>query len=173
MSKFWNSAKDWLEAISYFCVVLGITFAVYQYLKLVQTNKEQTAVSYILEFQSDELVKSRLKLQRDWFAYPISEISGKPGSSGVIDDLALSFTFPKGEAPTTDDLIKVVDFLDLIGACVEAQVCYRGIVERHLGNYVKNLNCLYQAPLKNLRKTHNLAHLGIAMQEIIKTDMEC
>jgi len=166
MSKFWLAVKDGLEAISYFFVVVGILFGVVQYLTFLKTNRQQIAVSYILEFQADEMVQARLNLQRHWYVYPVAAISGKIGSSDVIDQLAMSFIFP-GKKVQTDDLVRVVDFLDLIGACVRESVCDEITIHRHFGTYSRNLYCLYQAPLERLRKEYILTHLGLAMRDMI------
>lgn len=152
---------------------MGIIFAGYQFIISIQANKEQTSVAYILESQSDKLVEARLDLQKFWMNYPVGQITDKPGSHEVIDELAMSFIFPSGKAPNTDNLIRTVEFLDLIGTCVSALVCDKMIMEKHFGEYVSALSCLYQAPLKRLRTDQNLSNLGVSMKALLPKSTEC
>lgn len=158
--------KDILEAISYVCVVLGIGFAAFQYAASIEAERRMNSVSYIQNFQNAEIVTARLQLQNDWLAYPLKAISGRVGSSQVIDDLALSFVFPNGESVRADSLVRVIDYLDVLGTCVKNEVCDKDVVRNHFGSYVQNLSCLYQAPIERLRSEHNLTHLGIGMKEL-------
>lgn len=165
--------KDVLEATSYVCVVLGIGFAAFQYDASIRAERRTNSVTYIQNFQSDEIVNARLQLQNDWLAYPLKAISGRAGSSQVIDDLALSFVFPKGKAIRADNLVRVIDYLDVLGTCVKNRVCDGLVVRDHFGDYVRNLICLYQAPINRLRIEHNLTHLGISMSELSSDVVKC
>ena len=78
----------------------------------------------------------------------------------------MSFVFPSKGQHDADELIRVVDYLDALGTCVETDVCDAEVVRRHLTEYVDRITCLYEAPLRRLREEHGLSSLGIAMQAI-------
>lgn len=166
-------AKDILEVISYGCVVIGIGFAALQYTESIKAERRMNSVTFIQNFQNSEIVEARLQLQNHWLAYPLKAISGKSGSSEVIDDLSLSFIFPSGKEARANSLVRVIDYLDVLGTCIKNKVCDGEVIRDHFGEYARNLNCLYQAPLERLRSKHNLSQLGIGMRELSLGTPKC
>lgn len=173
MFKNFHHIKDCLEAISYICVVLGIGFATFEYLSSKQSEREKNSISYIQNFQSSDIAKSRFSLQRPWLQFPFKSINGKSGSSDVIDRIALNNIFPEDGSVNSDHLIRVVDYLDVLGTCIENEICDHLIGQKHFGDYVDSLWCLYQAPIKRLRQEYGLSSLGIGMLFLRKTKTDC
>lgn len=160
MRAAFDDIKDVLEALSYLGVIVGLVFAAFEYNAAKELQNEKNAIEFIRDFQAEEISKSRLWLERQWRPYPLKGISGKSGSAEVIDQLALSFTIESPGGNGTNNLIRVVDFLDVVGTCVETGICNKTIITTHLGDFTKNLLCLYQAPLKVLHGERGLETLG-------------
>ncbi|MEZ5879159.1 MAG: hypothetical protein R3D35_00615 [Nitratireductor sp.] len=160
MRAAFNDIKDVLEALSYLGVIIGLVFAAFEYNAAKELQNEKNAIEFIRDFQAEEISEARLWLERQWRPYPLREISGKTGSAEVIDQLAMSFTIESTGGTGTDNFIRVVDFLDVVGTCVETGICNKTIITRHLGDFTENLLCLYQAPLKVLRGERGLETLG-------------
>ena len=162
-----------LEALSYLSVILGIGFAALEYGGQADAKREQNALDFLQQFHEASLTETRLRLQVYWLEMPVTQISGKPGSAGVIDALALAQIFPGGGGKGSTDLIRLVERLDVIATCVQRDICDRTIIRQQLGDYAANLLCLYRAPLERLRKDYALPDLGRATVAVLSGTRPC
>ncbi len=162
-----------LEALSHLCVILGIGFAALEYSGQAADKREQNALDFLQQFHDAPLTEARLRLQAYWFDVPVAQISGKPGSAGVIDALALEQIFPTHGGKGSADLIRLVERLDVIATCVRNAICDPAIIRQQLGDYAQNLLCLYRAPLDRLRRDYALPNLGRATGSVLTAGGSC
>jgi len=162
-----------LEIASHTAVILGIAFAGIEYWLHQQERREEFALEQLQVFQSQHLQEARIELQTYWLDKPLAQLSGKPGSAGVIGALANEQIFPANTSANATNLLMIVESLDIIGACVTSSLCDREIIVRQLGGYAESLFCLYKAPLARLQDLHALSSLGQAAKKALMMRSGC
>lgn len=171
--KWLKSALPPIEALSHLSVICGIVFVALEYSNQAVAKREQNALDFLQQFHEGSLTDARLRLQSYWLNMPLGQISGRPGSAGVIDSLASAQIFPAGGANGAADLIRLVERLDVIAICVSSNVCDRSISVLQLGEYAANLLCIYRAPLEKLREDFALPDLGKATETVLAESKTC
>jgi len=154
-------------------VILGVSFATYQYFFNQTDQHKQASLELITRYHEDDILKARLWLLSNWRFDQLRNISKKTGSAEVVDILAISFIFPNNDVPQTDQLITVIDYLDLVGACINEKVCEPEIARKHLGRDAHSFYCLYQAPIKRMREEYLMDNFGVAIENLLPNERWC
>lgn len=162
-----------LESGANLAVLFGIVFAFYEISR--QSNAERMAASLqqLAVFQESHIVDARLRLQEYWLRQPVGVVSGKAGNRLVFDRLARDQIFPKDGDTNAGDLLRVLDQLDLMGACIQSKVCEGKIISRQVGRYAASLMCLYASPIDELRDQYEMKSLGTQIVAIIGEEDPC
>lgn len=171
MKTYFYLFKDFLEAASYFFVVVGVGYAAFEYYQSQSDQRRTLAIEYLGKFHEEKMVDARISLLAPWLDYPLAALSGSTGSREAINTLSLSFVFPDEGSGNLDALIRVVDYLDLLGECVSNDICDPQVTQAQVSEYASDLACLYIAPLKILREKKALTTLGNGTA--ILTDGRC
>ncbi|WP_319531567.1 hypothetical protein [uncultured Cohaesibacter sp.] len=171
----WIVIKSSLEAISYFCVIVGIIVAYNSYSQERTEERKSNALQFIMHFQKDAMMKSRMELQRPWRNPALSSLSNKSGSADIFDDIAMKHIFPIDQKDTVSDLIRVMDYLDAAASCVASSddnpgVCEKAVILDHLGEFADRLLCLYRAPIEELRTKYSMAKLGTKVEALLNNE---
>ena len=162
-----------LEALSHLAVVGGIVFVALEFVDQKASEREANSVRYLSIFYGDATAEARLRLQSYWLNQPMQLLSGRPGSAGVVEQLAYEQIFPAGGNPNATDLIRVVEQLDIIATCIKTNACDREIVENQLSSYVQNILCLYKRPLTELRVRFSIPDLGLIAERELTSGRPC
>lgn len=162
-----------LESSANLGVLVGIAFAFYEIPR--QSNAERMAASLqqLAVFQESHIVDARLRLQEYWLRQPVGLVSGMVGNRLVFNRLATDQIFPTDGNTNAGDLLRVLDQLDLMGACIKSSVCEGEIISRQVGRYAASLMCLYVRPIDELRDKYEMKSLGTQMMAIIGEGDPC
>ncbi len=171
--RVWARFLKALEVFNHLAVICGIIFVALEYSNREDERREQAALQYLQNFQRADITDARLRLQAYWFDKPLAQISGMPGSEGVVASFADDQIFPAQKPPDADDLLRVIEQLDVLGACAASSVCDREMLVSQIGETTHSYLCLYASPLERLRKDHSYKTLGLKARTLQPEGAKC
>ncbi|SNY90537.1 hypothetical protein SAMN04515647_0705 [Cohaesibacter sp. ES.047] len=176
IGKNWLIIKSSLEALSYVSIIVGIVVAYNSYSRDRAEERVSNALKFIMHFQNNEMMQSRMELQRPWLDPTRARLSNKAGSADIINQIATTIIFPIEEKDTVSDLIRVMDYLDAAASCVagsdedSSSVCDKSVILDHLGEFADSMLCLYKAPIEELRTNFAMPKLGTKMEALLNDE---
>lgn len=164
--------RDVLEVVSFICVIIGIGFAAFEYTQKVKSDRVEYTIQYIQAFQDESMSAARLELLKPWLEYPMKEISGIPGSDAALSTISMGIVFGE-ETAIIENLVRVIDYFDVLDACIQNELCDADLAHRHFAGYARDLECLFRDPIEALRETGGLSRLGSGFENIIQKLGRC
>ncbi len=154
-----------LEQVSHAAVIIGVILAVWGFLMREADRRSETALVFLQTFQDADMAAARQQFRAYWMAQPLAALSGRPGSAGVIDALAMEHVFGSTEA--TAVFLRQIENLDLIGSCVEGGLCDAETIDNQIGDYATDFLCLYRRPIEELQSQHLMRDIGHAARHLV------
>lgn len=150
----------YLEALSHFCVVVGIAFATLQYISSQKDGRVSATLLYLDSFYQPRLTEARANLL-DFSATKLAPLSGLSGNQKAIASIADSFIF-SDDRSARRDLTLILEHLDFLATCVEANTCDGELANRQLCDFANSILENFSQPLERLRNDYGMRNLGIA-----------
>jgi len=157
----------YLEALSHFCVVVGIAFATLQYISSQHDGRVSATLRYLDSFYQPRLTEARANLL-DFSATKLAPLSGLSGSNDAIASLSDRFVF-SDDSNARQDLTLILEHLDFLATCVEANTCDGDLANQQLCAFANSILNNFSHPLERLRNEYGMRYLGIATQSVFTT----
>ena len=150
--------RGWVEFAANLSIVCALIIAGFEYFAARQNSRIERSITYLDRVSGAHMREHWQKITQPWQRYNLTALSELQGNAQVLDRLALEFV--EKDPVLRSSLIAVVEEIDLAAACIETKFCDKTALVTQIGEQVTRLQCLYSAPLMQIREKRLMEGLG-------------
>lgn len=160
----WKNTHKAAEFASFVAVVVAIGVALFEYYSNAHQTRVQRSIDLLSMFNAPELRETRLAIEKPWLEYDLAALNALKSNVRALEHLSEIIVADNPEL--IHSLTYIVNLVDMMGLCVQEEICDKAVIERQIGGYVRNIYCLYGTQLERLREAKLLPDLGRGMAHI-------
>lgn len=163
----WTQMRQWLEAMYFVAVILGIPLFFLQQAKVSEFNRVNQTLTFVSLFQQEPLLSARNKLLQSWESYEpdlmwVNQVGGVDQETVDIwvNKMIQVSAGREGSANLGANVLLVSDFFDQLYFCIEAEACSATVAKKYFGDFANEFDALYGGYVHEKSKSLNARMLG-------------
>jgi hypothetical protein len=168
-----NNLLKGLEAISYLAAVVALFLLWQQMSSDAAAKRSENALSYVAQYSTGEISKSRQNLARAWLPYT-ADIAAINSAQGLPEDqikrlvtrIVAEYDEKNPTEPATLSIEAITSFYDQVQTCIDVNACDEKVLDASLRQNARDFQQTYAVIIENTRRTMS-AQFGAGLQKFI------
>lgn len=159
-----ETIKTIVEVVTLIIALLGVPGYFYNQYSQLNRDRIERSLEYVRNFESGEVLDSRLKLIQTWSVPDHLIMLVTSPSNNALEKIVSDLVFSSYEL--NDHILRVANFFDTASKCMASETCDAETIQKFLAENAAEFCNLYGPYIKNLQNTGLISDTGNSMSEL-------